>query len=111
MVRNRRSFLYGDREGNLHSQDKAIGGRVGTAKLDDGQIDLKLDRPVEMGKGNGISPEPLDVTESALRKKRGLNRPNVEALRLQSRCQDLFRYEKSRGCRRPWLSRCDVGMH
>ena len=35
---------------------KAMGGRVGTAKSDDGQIDLKLNRPVEMGgKGNGIS--------------------------------------------------------
>jgi organic hydroperoxide reductase OsmC/OhrA len=35
---------------------KAMGGRVGTAKSDDGQIDLKLDRPVEMGgKGNGTN--------------------------------------------------------
>ena len=39
---------------------KAIGGRVGTAKSDDGQINLKLDRPVEMGgKGNGTNPEQL----------------------------------------------------
>jgi Ohr subfamily peroxiredoxin len=39
---------------------KAMGGRVGTAKSDDGQIDLKLDRPVEMsGKGNGTNPEQL----------------------------------------------------
>jgi lipoyl-dependent peroxiredoxin len=39
---------------------KAKGGRVGTAKSDDGQIDLKLDRPVEMGgKGNGTNPEQL----------------------------------------------------
>jgi len=39
---------------------KAVGGRVGTAKSDDGQIDLKLDRPVEMGgKGNGTNPEQL----------------------------------------------------
>src|SRR5271170_3680745 len=39
---------------------KAIGGRVGVAKSDDGQIDLKLDRPVEMGgKGNGTNPEQL----------------------------------------------------
>jgi lipoyl-dependent peroxiredoxin len=39
---------------------KATGGRVGTAKSDDGQIDLKLDRPVEMGgKGNGTNPEQL----------------------------------------------------
>jgi osmotically inducible protein OsmC len=38
----------------------AMGGRVGTAKSDDGQIDLKLDRPVEMGgKGNGTNPEQL----------------------------------------------------
>ena len=37
-----------------------MGGRVGTAKSDDGQIDLKLDRPVEMGgKGNGTNPEQL----------------------------------------------------
>src|SRR6202044_3739460 len=36
------------------------GGRVGTAKSDDGQIDLKLDRPVEMGgRGNGTNPEQL----------------------------------------------------
>jgi lipoyl-dependent peroxiredoxin len=39
---------------------KAMGGRVGTAKSDDGEIDLKLDRPVEMGgKGNGTNPEQL----------------------------------------------------
>ena len=39
---------------------KAMGGRVGTAKSDDGQIDLKLDGPVEMsGKGNGTNPEQL----------------------------------------------------
>jgi osmotically inducible protein OsmC len=38
----------------------AMGGRVGTAKSDDGQIDLKLDRPVEMGgRGNGTNPEQL----------------------------------------------------
>ena len=39
---------------------KAMGGRVGAAKSDDGQIDLRLDRPVEMGgKGNGTNPEQL----------------------------------------------------
>jgi lipoyl-dependent peroxiredoxin len=39
---------------------KAMGGRVGTAKSDDGQIELKLNRPVEMsGKGNGTNPEQL----------------------------------------------------
>jgi osmotically inducible protein OsmC len=39
---------------------KSMGGRVGTARSDDGQIDLKLDRPVEMGgKGNGTNPEKL----------------------------------------------------
>jgi osmotically inducible protein OsmC len=39
---------------------KAMGGRVGTAKSDDGQINLKLDRPVEMGgRGNGTNPEQL----------------------------------------------------
>jgi organic hydroperoxide reductase OsmC/OhrA len=39
---------------------KAMGGRFGTAKSDDGQIDLKLDRPVEMGgKGNGPNLEHL----------------------------------------------------
>ena len=39
---------------------KAMGGRVGTAKSDNGQIDLKLNRPVEMGgKGNGTNPEQL----------------------------------------------------
>src|ERR1700727_1452084 len=39
---------------------RSMGGRVGTARSDDGQIDLKLDRPVEMGgKGNGTNPEQL----------------------------------------------------
>ncbi len=39
---------------------KVMGGRVGVAKSDDGQIDLKLDRPVEMGgRGNGTNPEQL----------------------------------------------------
>jgi Ohr subfamily peroxiredoxin len=39
---------------------KAMGGRIGTAKSDDGQINLKLDRPVEMGgKGNDTNPEQL----------------------------------------------------
>jgi Ohr subfamily peroxiredoxin len=37
-----------------------MGGRVGTAKSDDGQMNLKLDRPIEMGgKGNGTNPEQL----------------------------------------------------
>jgi osmotically inducible protein OsmC len=37
-----------------------MGGRVGTAKSNDGPINLKLDRPVEMGgKGNGTNPEQL----------------------------------------------------
>jgi organic hydroperoxide reductase OsmC/OhrA len=35
---------------------KAMGERVGTAKSDDGQIALKLDRPVEMG-GKGMASE------------------------------------------------------
>jgi organic hydroperoxide reductase OsmC/OhrA len=34
---------------------KAMGGRVGAAKSDDGQIDLKLDRPVEMAV-KGMAP-------------------------------------------------------
>ena len=39
---------------------KSMGGRVGSAKSDDGQINLKLDRPVEMGgKGDGTNPEQL----------------------------------------------------
>jgi osmotically inducible protein OsmC len=39
---------------------RVTGGRVGTAKFDDGQIDLKLDRPIEMGgKGNATNPEQL----------------------------------------------------
>jgi lipoyl-dependent peroxiredoxin len=42
------------------ARSKAMGGRVGTAKSDDGQINLKLDRPVEMGgKGDGTNPEQL----------------------------------------------------
>ena len=45
---------------------KAMGGRVGAAKSDDGQIDLKLDRPVEMGgKGNGTNPEQLFAVGNA----------------------------------------------
>jgi lipoyl-dependent peroxiredoxin len=37
-----------------------MGVRVGTAKSEDGQINLKLDRPVEMGgKGDGTNPEQL----------------------------------------------------
>jgi len=37
-----------------------MGGQVGIAKLDDGQIDLKLDPSVEMGgKANGTNPEQL----------------------------------------------------
>src|SRR3984885_6485104 len=39
---------------------RVTGGRVGTTKSDDGQIDLKLDRPIEMGGiGNGTNPEQL----------------------------------------------------
>ena len=39
---------------------RATGGRAGAAKSDDGQIDLKLNRPIEMGgKGNGTDPEQL----------------------------------------------------
>jgi osmotically inducible protein OsmC len=39
---------------------RATGGRVGSAKSDDGQINLKLDRPVAMGgKGNSTNPEQL----------------------------------------------------
>jgi lipoyl-dependent peroxiredoxin len=39
---------------------RVTGGRIGAAKSDDGQIDLKLDRPVEMGgKGEGTNPEQL----------------------------------------------------
>ena len=39
---------------------KAMGGRIGRVKSDDEQIDLKLDRPVEMGgKGNGTNLEQL----------------------------------------------------
>jgi len=38
----------------------ATGGRTGTAKTDDGQLDLLLDRPKEMGgKGVGTNPEQL----------------------------------------------------
>ena len=44
------------------AQAKVMGGRVGTAKLDDGQINLKLDRPVEMGgKGDGTNSEQLSA--------------------------------------------------
>jgi Ohr subfamily peroxiredoxin len=38
----------------------ATGGRTGTAKTDDGQLDLQLDRPKKMGgKGAGTNPEQL----------------------------------------------------
>ena len=39
---------------------QVMGGRVGTAKSEDGQINVRLDRPIEMGgKGNGTNPEQL----------------------------------------------------
>jgi lipoyl-dependent peroxiredoxin len=39
---------------------KATGGRIGTARTDDGQLELRLDRPREMGgKGEGTNPEQL----------------------------------------------------
>jgi hypothetical protein len=71
---------------------KAMGGRVGTAKSDDGQINLKLDRPVEMGgKGNGTNPEQLfaagyaacfigalRVVQRQARVHRGLGIPGME---------------------------------
>jgi lipoyl-dependent peroxiredoxin len=39
---------------------KATGGRTGTAKTADGQLDLRLDRPREMGgRGTGTNPEQL----------------------------------------------------
>jgi osmotically inducible protein OsmC len=38
----------------------ATGGRIGSAKTDDGQLNLQLDRPKEMGgKGAGTNPEQL----------------------------------------------------
>ena len=38
----------------------ATGGRTGSAKTDDGQLNLQLDRPKEMGgKGAGTNPEQL----------------------------------------------------
>jgi len=38
----------------------ATGGRIGTAKTDDGQPNLQLDRPKEMGgEGAGTNPEQL----------------------------------------------------
>ena len=41
----------------------ATGGRIGTAKTDDGQLSLQLDRPKEMGgKGAGTNPEQLFAT-------------------------------------------------
>jgi len=44
---------------------KAMGGRVGTAKSDDGQINLKLDRPLEMG-GKGMAPTRNNCSPSAM---------------------------------------------
>lgn len=38
----------------------ATGGREGTAKTDDGKLELKLDTPIEMGgKGDGTNPEQM----------------------------------------------------
>lgn len=38
----------------------STGGREGASKTSDGQLNLKLDKPVEMGgKGNGVNPEQL----------------------------------------------------
>jgi len=46
---------------------KSMSVRVGTAKSDDGQIDLQLDRPVAMGgKGNGARiPENVAIDSGA----------------------------------------------
>jgi osmotically inducible protein OsmC len=39
---------------------KVTGGRIGTAATDDGQLELRLDRPKEMGgEGVGTNPEQL----------------------------------------------------
>jgi hypothetical protein len=58
-----KGLLYDNREGKCTARAKSMGGRVGTAKSDDGQINLKLDRPVEMGgKGNGTRiPENVAI--------------------------------------------------
>ena len=51
---------YRNRERNLHGQSKSNGRTGGQRESDDGQINLTLDRPVEMvGKGNGTNPEQL----------------------------------------------------
>lgn len=42
------------------AQATATGGRDGRARSSDGQLDLKLNPPVEMGgKGEGVNPEQL----------------------------------------------------
>ena len=57
---NTRNFTMAIEKAVYTAHARATGGRVGTAKSDDGQIDLKLDRPIEMGgKGNGTNPEQL----------------------------------------------------
>lgn len=39
---------------------KSVGGRDGTSKSEDGKVDIKMSKPVEMGgKGEGLNPEQL----------------------------------------------------
>jgi hypothetical protein len=66
---------------------------VKTCEVDESEEVLDVAFPSGDESAEVVHPgkEPLDITKSALRMKRGLNRPNVEALRLQSRCRDLFR--------------------
>ena|ERR1700733_12453876 len=45
---------------------KAMGGRAGTAKSEDGQINLKLDRPVDMG-GRWMAPTRNNCLSQATR--------------------------------------------
>ena len=42
------------------AEARATGGREGTARTPDGKLDIKLDKPAEMGgKGEGVNPEQL----------------------------------------------------
>jgi hypothetical protein len=50
-----KGLLYDDREGNLHGSCKRNGQSVGTVRSDDGQINLKLDRSLEMAV-KGMAP-------------------------------------------------------
>jgi hypothetical protein len=65
---------------------KAMVGRVGTAKSDDGQIDLKLDRPVEWAV-KGMAPTRNNCLKAAdrdMKMRRSNHRRDLWNLKTQA---------------------------